>query len=71
MCKHYILLFAISTINLVQVLESDPNVVRARVLPEDYAFAGHRELVGMQLGDAPVNYVDSKQGSGSYMGGGN
>ena len=46
-------------------------MVRARVLPEDYAFAGHRELIGMQLGDAPVNYVDSKQGSGSYMGGGN
>ena len=35
-------------------------LVRAGVLPEDYDFEGHRELVGMQLGDVPVTYADSK-----------
>ena len=35
-------------------------LVRAGVLPEDYDFAGHRELVGMQPGDVPVTYADSK-----------
>jgi len=34
-------------------------LVRAGVLPEDYNFAGHRELVGMQPGDVPVTYADS------------
>jgi nucleoside-diphosphate-sugar epimerase len=35
-------------------------LVRAKVLPEDYNFEGHRELVGMQPGDVPVTYADSK-----------
>lgn len=35
-------------------------LVRARVLPEDYDFEGHRELVGMQPGDVPVTYADSE-----------
>lgn len=35
-------------------------LVRARVLPPDYDFEGHRELVGMQPGDVPVTYADSK-----------
>ncbi|MEE3333366.1 MAG: NAD-dependent epimerase/dehydratase family protein [Ruminococcus sp.] len=34
-------------------------LVRADVLPEDYDFEGHRELVGMQPGDVPVTYADS------------
>lgn len=34
-------------------------LVRATVLPEDYDFEGHRELVGMQPGDVPVTYADS------------
>ena len=34
-------------------------LVRAKVLPEDYDFEGHRELVGMQPGDVPVTYADS------------
>ena len=32
----------------------------AGVLPEDYDFAGHRELVGMQAGDVPVTYADAE-----------
>ena len=35
-------------------------LVRAKVLPEDYDFEGHRELVGMQAGDVPITYSDSE-----------
>lgn len=35
-------------------------LVRATVLPEDYDFESHRELVGMQPGDVPVTYADSE-----------
>ena len=35
-------------------------LVRAGVLPEEYDFEGHRELVGMQAGDVPVTYADSE-----------
>lgn len=35
-------------------------LVRAGVLPEDYDFDAHKELVGMQAGDVPVTYADSE-----------
>lgn len=35
-------------------------LVSAGVLPADYDFEGHRELVGMQPGDVPLTYADSK-----------
>ena len=35
-------------------------LVNAKVLPEDYDFEGHRKLVGMQPGDVPVTYADSR-----------
>ena len=34
-------------------------LVLAGILPEDYDFEGHRELVGMQPGDVPVTYADA------------
>ena len=34
-------------------------LVNAGVLPKDYDFEGHRELVPMQQGDVPVTYADS------------
>lgn len=34
-------------------------LIRAGVLPADYDFDGHRELVGMQPGDVPVTYADA------------
>ena len=34
-------------------------LVRGGVLPVDYDFEAHRELVGMQPGDVPVTYADS------------
>ncbi len=41
----------------VEVLQEE--LVRAGVLPKDYDFGAHRELVGMQPGDVPVTYADS------------
>ena len=35
-------------------------LVRAKVLPADYDFEKHRKLVGMQPGDVPVTYADSR-----------
>lgn len=35
-------------------------LVRAGVLPADYDFENHRELVPMQPGDVPVTYADSR-----------
>ncbi len=39
-------------LDFVQILSEE--LVRAGVLPEDYDFEAHRELVAMQLGDVPV-----------------
>ena len=44
-------------LDFVSILQEE--LVRAGVLPEDYDFEGHRELVGMQPGDVPVTYADS------------
>ena len=44
-------------LEFISVLQEE--LVRAGVLPEDYDFEGHRELVGMQPGDVPVTYADS------------
>jgi nucleoside-diphosphate-sugar epimerase len=41
-------------------------LVNAGVLPPDYDFEGHRELVGMQPGDVPVTYADSKALEADY-----
>ena len=41
-------------------------LVRAEVLPADYDFEGHRELVSMQPGDVPVTYADSKALEADY-----
>ena len=45
-------------LDFVSTLQEE--LVRAEVLPADYNFEGHRELVGMQPGDVPVTYADSK-----------
>ena len=44
-------------LDFVSVLQEE--LVRARVLPPDYDFEAHRELVGMQPGDVPITYADS------------
>lgn len=35
-------------------------LVRAGVLPSDFDFDAHKELIGMQPGDVPVTYADSE-----------
>ncbi len=45
-------------LDFISVLQEE--LVAAHVLPEDYDFEGHRELVGMQPGDVPVTFADSK-----------
>ena len=45
---------------LTYIATLQEELVRARVLPEDYDFESHRELVGMQPGDVPITYADSK-----------
>lgn len=44
-------------LDFIRTLQGE--LVRANVLPEDYDFEGHRELVGMQPGDVPITYADS------------
>ena len=44
-------------LDFVQILQEE--LVRAGVLPADYDFAAHRELVPMQPGDVPVTYADT------------
>lgn len=44
-------------LDFVQVLQEE--LVRAGVLPSDYDFEAHKELVAMQPGDVPVTYADT------------
>lgn len=46
---------------LVYIRTLQEELVDAGVLPADYDFEGHRELVGMQSGDVPLTYADSSQ----------
>lgn len=45
-------------LDFIRTLQEE--LVRAKVLPSNYDFEAHRELVGMQPGDVPVTYADSK-----------
>ena len=36
-------------------------LIRAEVLPKDYDFEAHKELVAMQPGDVPITYADTTQ----------
>jgi nucleoside-diphosphate-sugar epimerase len=44
-------------LDFVQILQEE--LVRAGVLPPDYDFETHKELVPMQPGDVPVTYADA------------
>lgn len=44
-------------LDFVQILSEE--LVRAEVLPADYDFEAHKELVPMQPGDVPVTYADT------------
>lgn len=44
-------------LNFVEILQEE--LIRAGVLPKDYDFESHKELVPMQPGDVPVTYADT------------
>ena len=44
-------------LDFVQILQEE--LIRAGVLPEDYDFESHKELVPMQPGDVPITYADT------------
>ena len=44
-------------LDFVNILQEE--LLRAGVLPEDYDFEAHKELVPMQLGDVPTTYADA------------
>lgn len=44
-------------LDFVTILQEE--LIRAGVLPKDYDFAAHKELVPMQPGDVPVTYADT------------
>lgn len=45
-------------LDFVEILQEE--LIRAKVLPEDYDFEAHKELVPMQPGDVPVAYADTQ-----------
>ena len=44
-------------LDFVTILQEE--LIKAGVLPEDYDFEAHKELVPMQLGDVPITYADT------------
>ena len=44
-------------LDFVNILQEE--LIRAGVLPEDYDFESHKELVPMQAGDVPVTFADT------------
>ena len=44
-------------LDFVDILQQE--LIRAEVLPKDYDFEAHKELVPMQPGDVPVTYADT------------
>lgn len=44
-------------LDFVDILQQE--LIRAGVLPEDYDFEAHKELVAMQPGDVPITYADT------------
>ena len=45
-------------LDFVNILQEE--LIRAGVLPRDYDFEAHKELVPMQPGDVPITYADTK-----------
>lgn len=46
-----------SLLDFVQILQKE--LICAGVLPDDYDFESHKQLVPMQIGDVPVTYADT------------
>ena len=48
----------VNLLEFVQTLQE--KLVSAGILPDDYDFSAHQQLVGMQPGDVPLTYADSR-----------
>ena len=46
-------------LEFVDILQQE--LIRAEVLPKDYDFNAHKELVPMQPGDVPITYADTTE----------
>ncbi len=44
-------------LDFVEILQEE--LIRAKVLPQEYDFSAHKKLVPMQQGDVPVTYADT------------
>ena len=44
-------------LDFVNILQEE--LIRAKVLPENYDFESHKKLVPMQAGDVPITYADT------------
>ena len=44
-------------LDFVQILSEE--LIRAQILPKDYDFEAHKEMVPMQPGDVPITYADT------------
>lgn len=51
-------------LDFVDILQQE--LIRAGVLPDDYDFEAHKELVPMQPGDVPVTYADTSALEGDF-----
>ena len=51
-------------LDFVQILQEE--LIRAGVLPKDYDFESHKELVVMQPGDVPITYADTSALENDY-----
>ena len=51
-------------LDYIKILQEE--LVLEGVLPHDYDFKGHRELVGMQPGDVPITYADTRHLESDY-----
>ncbi len=47
----------VNLLEFVSILQEE--LIKAGVLPQDYDFESHKELVGMQKGDVPITYADT------------
>ena len=51
--------FPENLLDFINILQEE--LIEAKVLPQNYDFEIHKELVAMQPGDVPITYADTKQ----------
>ena len=48
-----------SLLEFIEILQEE--LIEAEILPKNYDFESHKELVAMQPGDVPITYADTKK----------